>query len=205
MGDAALADRSAWAGLARPGRFGAPGGEPGVVIVEVAAGPMFLLAARRGDGASVARAAGRSGVALPTTPAFVRQGDRLVLWAGPDQWWVRGAITAAMLASEFAGLDVSVVDLGQARACLGVSGARVRDALAKGFEIDLHPRAFKTGDVALTTVANVPTAVWQTDDHPTYAIAVPRSYAGSFWHWLTGAAAEYGYRVEVDGEDIRPA
>ncbi len=38
--------------------------------------------------------------------------------------------------------------------------------------------------------------LWQVDEAPTYEIAVPASFAGSFWHWLSDAAAEYGYVVE---------
>ena len=58
--------------------------------------------------------------------------------------------------------------------------------------IDLHPRAFKPGDTAVTCVAHIGVQLWQIDDAPTYEFAVARSLAQSFWHWLEASAAEYG-------------
>jgi sarcosine oxidase subunit gamma len=75
---------------------------------------------------------------------------------------------------------------------LQAAGPRVRDALAKGLAIDLHPRVFTTGHAAVTAVAHIGVHIWQVDDSPTYEIAVPRSLAISFWRWLAASAAEYG-------------
>ena len=77
-----------------------------------------------------------------------------------------------------------------------MSGPRVRDTLAKGCSLDLHPRAFKPGDAATTPVALIDCQIWQLDETPTYALAVPSSFAESFWDWLTASAAEFGYTVE---------
>jgi sarcosine oxidase subunit gamma len=71
----------------------------------------------------------------------------------------------------------------------------VRDALAKGFPIDLHPRAFRTGFTAVTSAAHIGAQLWQIDDAPTYEIAVARGFALSFWHWLEASAAEYGIEL----------
>lgn len=38
-------------------------------------------------------------------------------------------------------------------------------------------------------------ALWQVDQMPTYDIAVSRSFAGSFWHWLETSAATVGFAV----------
>ena len=71
--------------------------------------------------------------------------------------------------------------------------------LAKGIAIDLHPRAFKPGDVALTIAAHIGVQLWQVDEAPTYEIAVPRSLAKSLWAWLSASAAEFGYEVASGG------
>ena len=97
----------------------------------------------------------------------------------------------ALLAAPFAGL-ASVVDQSHGRTLLRVTGPHVRDALAKGVAVDLHPRAFKTGDAAATLVSHIPVQLWQIDDRPTYEFAVARSLAQSFWHWLEASAAQYG-------------
>ena len=68
--------------------------------------------------------------------------------------------------------------------------------LAKGCSLDLHPRVFKPGDAATTPIALIDCQLWQIDDTPSYDLAVPSSFAESFWSWLTASAAEYGYAVE---------
>lgn len=205
MGEMRLAERSPWTGLLRPGLFGVAGRDPGVVVAPADLPTALLLVARPGGDAELIRAANALGLDLPTRPAWSRGRHGVALWAGPGQWLIRSSAMPDGLARDLAGLapDGTTIDLGHARAVLGVSGPRVRDALAKGIEIDLHPRAFRTGDAALTTAAGIPAHLWQTDDGPGYEIAVPTSYAGSFWHWLSGAAAEYGYRV--DGDEAPPS
>jgi hypothetical protein len=44
---------------------------------------------------------------------------------------------------------------------------RVRDVLAKGVPLDLHPRSFRTGDVASTLVAYIGVQIQQLDERPT--------------------------------------
>jgi sarcosine oxidase subunit gamma len=79
-----------------------------------------------------------------------------------------------------------------------VRGPRARDVLQKGVLIDLHPGAFKAGDVAVTPVAHIGTHLWQADDTPAYEIAVFRSFAEAFRHWLEEAGAEFGVDVAVE-------
>jgi len=86
----------------------------------------------------------------------------------------------------------SLVDQSHGRTLLVLTGPRVRDALAKGVPIDLHPRAFRPGDAASTLIAHIPVHLWQVDDRPSYEFAIARSLAQSFWQWLTAAAAEWG-------------
>jgi sarcosine oxidase subunit gamma len=89
----------------------------------------------------------------------------------------------------------AVVDQSDARLVLRLSGPRVRDVLAKGVPVDLHPKAFKPGDVASTLVAYVGVQIDMLDDAPTYQLMAPRSMAGTLWSWLAASAAEFGYDV----------
>ena len=77
---------------------------------------------------------------------------------------------------------------------LRLSGSNVRDVLAKGLAVDLHPKAFKPGDVATTLIAYIGVQIDMLDD-ATWQLSAPRSMAGSFWSWLTASAAEFGYDV----------
>jgi len=74
-------------------------------------------------------------------------------------------------------------------------GPRARDALAKLCPIDLHPRAFRPGDVALTNLAHMSALLWQVEEMPTYEIAVFRAFAESFFQALIAACAEFGCDV----------
>jgi sarcosine oxidase subunit gamma len=47
----------------------------------------------------------------------------------------------------------------------------------------------------VTVIAHIGAIVWQGGENR-FAIAVFRSYAGSFWHWLAASAAEFGLEVE---------
>ena len=76
----------------------------------------------------------------------------------------------------------SLSDHSDGYAVFELSGPKVREILAKGVPIDLHPAVF-TDTVAVTVVAHIGAIVWQSaPDH--FSIAIFRSYAGSFWHWL---------------------
>ena len=201
MVEMALADVSPWAGLWRRGRFGRTGPEPGVVIAEPPRSAAATLLARKGQEGAVLAAAAAWGVELPTRPAWAMGGPILFVWTGPGQWLVRGLASFSDLEADLAGFAASAVLINQShgRAVVSVGGPNARDVLAKGFEIDLHPRAFQPGDAAVTVAAGISAILWQLDDRPTYEIAVPRSMAGSLWHWLSASAAEFGYQVGEDG------
>ncbi|HSS13754.1 MAG TPA: sarcosine oxidase subunit gamma family protein [Rhizomicrobium sp.] len=74
-------------------------------------------------------------------------------------------------------------------------GSEVRKALAKGVPVDLHPTVF-TDDVAVTVIAHIGAIVWQSAPDR-FSIAIFRSYAESFWHWLATSAAEFGLVMDT--------
>jgi methylglutamate dehydrogenase subunit D len=205
MPEITLAARSAIEREAAPRRHGKPEDEPGVVLREVAGLALATVIARKGEAVAAAEAAQDAfGIELPTTPRRVERDGIAFLWAGPGQWLaVAGPGRPAgkfetMLAGVFDG-HASITEQSDGRTVIRMSGPRARDALAKGLPIDLHPRAFKPGDTALTLAAHIGLQIWQLDAAPTYDIAVFRGFARSFWHFLLDAAAEYGCRIEARG------
>ncbi len=139
------------------------------------------------------------GVALPDGPRRATRGSVTFAGTGPDQWIAsaEGTEAAGFAAKVRAriGPFAAVSDQSDARLVLLLRGPNVRDVLAKGVPVDLHPKAFKAGDVATTLVAYIGVQIDMLDDAPTYQLSVPRSMAGSFWSWLTASAAEFGYDV----------
>ncbi len=192
-------ERSALHGLALPGHYGRAG-VTGLLIEERADVAFASVIAKRGKRFALVNAVNTAfGVALPDGPRRATRGLVTFVGTGPDQWIASADGTDApgfanRLRSRL-GPFAAVADQSDARLVLRVSGPRVRDVLAKGVPVDLHPKAFKVGDVACTVVGTINTQIDMLDEAPTYQLAAPRSMAGSFWSWLTASAAEFGYDV----------
>lgn len=182
-----------------PGRHGRSVGEPGVVIRELTDFSLASVLARRGRSAEAAAAAEQAfGVRLPDGPRLATGYGMSFIGTGPGQWLAlspgcdEGVET---LLGGALGDSVSVFDQSDSRVMLELRGPRVRDVLAKGVTLDLHPRAFATGQAAVTTVAHLAVHLWQAGDEPLYRLLGVRTYFESLWHWLAAASAEYGAQV----------
>ena len=175
-------------------------GAPGVTLSERTGIGLATIAARRGQSPRLLMAVRDAyGVDLPAGPKVVADATS-PSWAPLRP--VRGSRRSPTARWRMTSPRGSPARLVTTRATGGrscVSGPRARDVLAKGLPIDLHPKAFGPGDAATTVASLIGVQLWQVDEAPAYDLAVFRGYAGSFWHWLTSSAAEYGYVVESAG------
>lgn len=191
---------SAFAGVAVPGaRHGRKDGAAGVTIVEVTGLTIASVAARRGQAAETsAKIQALFGFELPAALKRASSGDVSAVWSAPDQWLVQfatgGRARVAELAEALRGL-ASVTDQTDSRAVLEVSGPRVREMLAKGVMVDLHPSVFQPGDTAVTLVAHIGAQITMLGAAPSYQLMIPRSFCLSFWDWLIESAEEYGVMI----------
>ncbi|MCH7794326.1 MAG: sarcosine oxidase subunit gamma [Proteobacteria bacterium] len=146
-------------------------------------------------------AANALGLELPKTPNTTASGGTLTaLWLGPDEWLVVGPPNREGeiiedLRALLAGRHCAVTDVTEGRTVIGLAGGHARDVLMKGCPLDLHPREFKPGDCAQSTLAKATVILHQTSDAPAYDIYVERSFADYLWSWLEDAALEYGLAV----------
>ena len=197
MPEPLLAPRSALASVMIPGHYGAPG-KDNVTLSECRGLALFSIAASAGKAAELSAAIERAfGVPLPMQPAHIADGSISFIWSGPDSWLaicpstnVFGSRIEAMGSSLAA-----ITDLTGSQVIIRISGPRARNGLMKLVPIDLDESVFRTGSAAVTVASHVRIHLWQIDDTPAYEIACPRSYAVSFWHSLTAAFEEYGYRI----------
>jgi methylglutamate dehydrogenase subunit D len=201
--------QSPLAGNIAPGRKGRRSGAPGVIVQEIRPAGVATLIVRQGQAEALAAIFRADlGCELPIEPWRADGAGLSIVWAGPGRWLAMAAAgdgrSIAGLPSRLAGI-ASVIDQGHALALLRLSGPRIRDTLAKGFPIDLHPRAFAPGDTAITSVSHITAHIWQTGADPVYEVAIARSLTLSFWHWLEAAAAEYGLEVEGTADAHRTA
>jgi len=121
-------------------------------------------------------------------------------WLGPDEWLIvtpneRKATIESELRRALTTLRVAVTDVSGGQTLLQLHGARVRDVLAKGCPIDLHPRAFCIGQCAQSHLAKAPILIGQIENQPYFELIFRRSFADYLWTWLETAAAEYGLEV----------
>ncbi len=113
------------------------------------------------------------------------------LGIGPGRWLFLGQGIAALAPlSDLAALS----DHSDGYAVFEIGGPKARAALAKGVPVDLDPAVF-ADSVAVTVIAHVGAIVWQAAPDR-FAVAVFRSTADSFRHWLAASAAEFGLTVE---------
>lgn len=138
------------------------------------------------------------GLELPVGPHRSAARGVAFVGIGPSTWLATsesgGNGFSASLRSLLDGF-ASVSDQTDGYAVVRVTGPRVREVLAKGVSIDLHPNSFRPNDAAGTVAAHIGITLWRLDDGadgaPVFEIAVFRSYAASLSRWLSHSAAEF--------------
>ncbi len=165
--------------------------------VRIAAEPFVAMADVR-LGTVGTEASEALGFDLPTAPnTWVPAGAGRVVWLGPDEWLLSSTTEApedfeARLRAAVLPLGGSATDVSAQRIGLRLTGARVRDVLAKGCSIDLHPRLFGRGASAQTTLGQAGVVLLALSDAgDDYVVLVRSSFAGYLADWLLDAALEF--------------
>jgi sarcosine oxidase subunit gamma len=116
----------------------------------------------------------------------------MAIWLGPDEWLLVGAAEPATLERSVVGATRdhggTAVDVSAHRTLLEFRGKGVRDLLAAGTSVDLHPRVFDVGSAAQTQLARVDVIVGRGAPD-IYHVAVRASFARYLVDWLTDALA----------------
>lgn len=178
--------------------------DPGAAGVVLSERPFKGQLALRGDSADHKFVEGIQavlGVGVPSDSNTAIVADNIsVLWLGPDEWLVvtpdgQEAEVVKRINDMLAGQHFAVSDVSDSRAIIGLTGVHARDVLMKGCSLDLHPRVFKTGDCAQSSLARCHMLLHQIDDRPTYDVYVHRSFSDYAWRWLEDGAREYGVAI----------
>jgi sarcosine oxidase, subunit gamma len=152
-----------------------------------------------GSGAGGSAAAAALGVpALPSSPSTVIDGaEASVIWMGPQEWLVAspsrpGEEWEARLREAVGDAGGAAVDVSAQRTTLRLRGAHVRDVLAKGCSLDLHPRVIGPGAAMQTMLGQAAVVLIPLDDNGTdYRLLVRSSFARYLAEWLIDAAGEF--------------
>jgi sarcosine oxidase subunit gamma len=137
------------------------------------------------------------GLALPTQPGGCpADAQRRIVWAGPDDWFVIGEpgsqeLMVGALRDAAGPRHHAVTDVSSGYAVLGLRGAPVRDVLAQGCPLDLHPRIFPVGRCAGTHFFKASVWLWRTGDDA-FELLVRSSFAPYVASLLQDCTAECG-------------
>jgi sarcosine oxidase subunit gamma len=85
-------------------------------------------------------------------------------------------------------------DHGNGHALLKLHGSAGMRVLQKGIFVDLETALASCGDCVCSVIAHINVIAWRAAPD-IVGVAVPRSFAGSFWHWFSVAAAAEGIAV----------
>ena len=134
----------------------------------------------------------------PAANQFETAGERHVVWLGPDEYLLlcesskekalHDTLTSTIKTSHFAITDVS-----DSLCALSLSGAAVRDVLAKGCSLDLHPSKFGAGKCAQSLLAHAG-IILMALSNDTFILICRTSFAPYVHDWLVDAALEFGYQ-----------
>lgn len=193
--------RGAWHGVAEAGRFGASGAA-GVTARLIDGLGLATLIEAPGRRELEPRLRELTGLELPPSGRVSANDHHSLIWSGPGRWLLlaRRRQGFGELLDELSAV-AATTEQSHARAALRISGAGVRDVLAKGAMIDLHPAAFPVQATAMTSIAHINVQIWRAADGPEGAVfdlLIPRSMAGSFWSWFSASAAAFGCLVTAE-------
>ena len=134
----------------------------------------------------------------PLANHFETAGERRIVWLGPDEYLLlcesgkekalHDTLTNTIKRSHFAVTDVS-----DSLCALSLSGAAVRDVLAKGCSLDFLPTKFGAGICAQTLLGQAGITLMALSDNA-FILICRTSFAPYVHDWLVDAALEYGYQ-----------
>jgi len=138
------------------------------------------------------------GVPLPLLAGSCCGGDPVrIVWAGPNEWFVIGPMGQAdsvvsQLRIALAGTHHAVTDVSSGYTVLSLAGQPVREVLAQGCPLDLHPRVFKKDHAAGTHYFKASVWLWQTEPAPAFGLLVRNSFRNYVSLMLERCGAECG-------------
>ncbi len=172
----------------------------GIVAVERTDLAIATVMARRDKSVELSAAVERNfGIVPPAGAEWAGNNGVIFLGTGPGKWLAISEVPnpdfVVTLETELQGL-ASVAEQSGALGVLRLTGSALLPTLEKGLQIDLEPSAFPANSVAVTSIAHIGATLWKVDEQPTIDVAVARSLAGSFQHWLEVSAAVYGLSLQ---------
>lgn len=158
------------------------------------------LTVRVSDPDAIAAMGTALGAEFPSVPCTFTSGsgpfgDVEVLWLGPDEFLAVASpdlqvSIEEVLRGALGTVRGSVVDTSAQRTTLVLEGPHVRDVLAHGCSVDLHPSSAPGGTCVQTLLARTGIVLQVTGDDR-FTVLVRSSFAEYLAAWLSDACVEY--------------
>lgn len=167
-----------------------------VKVEEITGLAIASVVARRGCEQALAKRLHETfGMVVQMGPLRVRGGGMSLLGIAPASWLAIAPDPALSdvdrLEGALRGL-AAVCDQSGAYGVLRVSGLRSRDLLQAGLFIDLADTAFAPDAVIVSAIGHLGVVIWRSPTDEGFEIAIHRSEAASFTHWLIASAKAAG-------------
>ena len=120
-----------------------------------------------------------------------------ILWSGPKTWMVisKNINILDEINNNCSVNDFAITDLSHSRMTIQIEGKNAFDVIKKGCPLNLNN--FKTNMCANTVFNGVTITIDLLDeDKNIFNLMAYRSFADSFYHTITDASLEYGYKAE---------
>lgn len=166
--------------------------EGAVRVEEMGLRGMITLRGDLGDATLQGAVEKAVGVAVPGVREITEADGRGAAWMSPDELllmlpYAQVPDTLEALNSALAGTHFLAVNVSDARAVFRLHGAGGREVIAKLCPVDMAPGAFGPGRIRRTRMAQIPAALWMTDEE-TVQVVCFRSVARYAFDLLSQAA-----------------
>ena len=186
--------RTALAGITPATHDNPEGGKPGLVITEL---PHLGKINLRGGADMLPVIRTHTGCdALPENNRLVSVGDRHLVWLGPDEFLLLCAAGTethlhSQLTLDMADIHAAVTNVTDSLCALSLRGPAVREVLARGCALDLHPSKFTAGDCAQSMLAHAAVTLIANDETG-FTLICRTSFAPYVADWLMDAGLAFG-------------
>ncbi|MEM6482703.1 MAG: sarcosine oxidase subunit gamma family protein [Pseudomonadota bacterium] len=136
-----------------------------VQVTETGLNGMITLRGDLSDANFTKAVKGAIGLDVPDTRGIGFKDRKGIAWMSPDELMVfveykDTAKTVAALSEALAEQHHLAVDVSDARAMFALTGASVREVVAKLCPVDMDPAQFGPGKIRRTRMAQIPAAIW---------------------------------------------
>jgi len=132
------------------------------------------------------------GLGLPDARR-INEGEKgAVAWMSPDELllfcpYEQAEAVVARLDHALVGSHYLAVNVSDARAMFTLSGAGLREVVAKGAPVDLSPRGLEIGEIRRSRIGQIAAAFWLSDEETLHVVCF-RSVGVHLFNWLKNAA-----------------